>query len=141
LTHSLPAPLISLTDTAPTEIYTLSLHDALPIWLPGGAHPGRGARARPDLRRARRRPGREVRVRAGRPARRRGAAAADGGDLGHRRLPAPPAVGVRGRARGVRPRAAPAARRPPPHEPDRGGQAREVARALRPVLARGLHAR
>src|SRR5699024_8823554 len=28
----------------------------------------------------------------------------------------------------------------PPDEPDRGGQAREVARALRPVLARGLHA-
>src|SRR5205823_12706616 len=26
-------------DTAPTEIYTLSLHDALPIWLaPGFAH-------------------------------------------------------------------------------------------------------
>src|SRR5690349_24180084 len=29
-------------DTATTEIYTLSLHDALPIWpRPGGVHPGR----------------------------------------------------------------------------------------------------
>src|SRR3712207_9326230 len=30
-------------DTAPTEIYTLSLHDALPIWRPGddrGRHVG-----------------------------------------------------------------------------------------------------
>src|SRR5690606_5414416 len=26
------APLFFFTDTAPTEIYTLSLHDALPIW-------------------------------------------------------------------------------------------------------------
>ena len=25
-------------DTATTEIYTLSLHDALPIWLPAGTH-------------------------------------------------------------------------------------------------------
>src|SRR5690348_18477423 len=31
-----PAPtfLFFFTDTAPTEIYTLSLHDALPIWHP-----------------------------------------------------------------------------------------------------------
>ena len=33
-------------DTATTEIYTLSLHDALPIWglylVGGGAHPGAG---------------------------------------------------------------------------------------------------
>src|SRR5216683_7235035 len=35
-------------DTATTEIYTLSLHDALPIFLPGGA------RARDGLPRARR---------------------------------------------------------------------------------------
>src|SRR3712207_8027319 len=32
-------------ETAPTEIYTLSLHDALPIWSNGGAS-GRRARAR-----------------------------------------------------------------------------------------------
>src|SRR3990167_6942448 len=31
-------PLFFFNDTAPTEIYPLSLHDALPIWgLPGGA--------------------------------------------------------------------------------------------------------
>src|SRR5437016_6680807 len=28
--------LFFFTDTATTEIYTLSLHDALPIWSPGG---------------------------------------------------------------------------------------------------------
>src|SRR3712207_7071760 len=33
-------------DTATTEIYTLSLHDALPILRDAGLHPGR-----PDLRR------------------------------------------------------------------------------------------
>src|SRR3712207_7729603 len=32
-------------DTATTEIYTLSLHDALPIWRwPGGVRPARGCR-------------------------------------------------------------------------------------------------
>src|SRR2546430_7430076 len=44
-------------DTATTEIYTLSLHDALPIctvWRPPGATPARPCRRRP-LRRARRR--------------------------------------------------------------------------------------
>src|SRR2546427_6841443 len=34
-------------DTATTEIYTLSLHDALPILLPPGTRRQRGARARP----------------------------------------------------------------------------------------------
>src|SRR5688572_33211920 len=29
-------------DTATTEIYTLSLHDALPIWTPPGGSPARG---------------------------------------------------------------------------------------------------
>src|ERR1039457_7602494 len=33
-------------DTATTEIYTLSLHDALPIWLPGDAVERQGARRR-----------------------------------------------------------------------------------------------
>ena len=47
---------------------------------------------------------------------------------------------VRGGARRVRPRAAAAARRPPPPDPDPGGEARQGARAVRPVLARGLHA-
>src|SRR3712207_7565936 len=37
-------------DTATTEIYTLSLHDALPIW-PGRARPRRSAHAQlPDAR-------------------------------------------------------------------------------------------
>src|SRR5436305_8993618 len=46
LTVSILLLLFFFNDTAPTEIYTLSLHDALPIWpLPGGARrppPGRG---------------------------------------------------------------------------------------------------
>src|SRR3712207_9498279 len=38
-------------DTATTEIYTLSLHDALPIYRPRGAHGGRvpGLRGRGSL--------------------------------------------------------------------------------------------
>src|SRR2546428_13946557 len=32
-------PLFFFNDTATTEIYTLSLHDALPIWLPPAARP------------------------------------------------------------------------------------------------------
>src|SRR5437899_9765004 len=35
-------------DTATTEIYTLSLHDALPIWLDGAAHPALRAIGTPD---------------------------------------------------------------------------------------------
>src|SRR3712207_9292086 len=35
-------------DTATTEIYTLSLHDALPISPPGTASPARGYARRPD---------------------------------------------------------------------------------------------
>src|SRR5438552_8662343 len=39
--------LFFFNDTAPPEIYTLSLHDALPIFLrPRGAVQGRSARAR-----------------------------------------------------------------------------------------------
>src|SRR3712207_7504641 len=33
-----PLEIFFFNDTATTEIYTLSLHDALPIW-PGAAHP------------------------------------------------------------------------------------------------------
>src|SRR5439155_24249713 len=49
-----------LTETATTDIYTLSLHDALPIWGTGygqadrfadARQPARPARARPDGRR------------------------------------------------------------------------------------------
>src|SRR3989442_7404278 len=49
-------------DTATTEIYTLSLHDALPIYVPGhlrGAgplRPGRGCRRSPRARVPRSRP-------------------------------------------------------------------------------------
>src|SRR5207249_11780213 len=39
--RSLPAPLYSSNETPPTEIYTLSLHDALPI-SPGGERLPRG---------------------------------------------------------------------------------------------------
>src|SRR2546430_12184047 len=41
-------------DTATTEIYTLSLHDALPIYLPppGGGGVGVGGRAQPAKRRS-----------------------------------------------------------------------------------------
>ena len=46
---------------------------------------------------------------------------------------------VRGGARRVRARAAAAARRAPPHDADPGRQARQGPRALRPVLAGGLH--
>src|SRR5256886_7714076 len=35
-------------DTATTEIYTLSLHDALPIWVHGRGGSGRGCRGRRD---------------------------------------------------------------------------------------------
>src|SRR2546426_12282827 len=46
-------------DTATTEIYTLSLHDALPICRPGRRHPPVGRRCtRPPPRRARRGGGR-----------------------------------------------------------------------------------
>src|SRR5438874_9030866 len=42
-----PCPLyFFFKDTAPTEIYTLSLHDALPIWPAGAAIPV--GRAGPD---------------------------------------------------------------------------------------------
>ena len=78
-----------------------------------------GGAVRPRARAARRLPGR--------------------GGLGHPRLPAPPADRVRGRAQRVRPRPAAAARRAPPDDPDPGREAGQVPRAVRPVLARGLH--
>src|SRR3712207_7241163 len=40
----LTATVFFFNDTATTEIYTLSLHDALPIW--GGARPARRSRLR-----------------------------------------------------------------------------------------------
>src|SRR5699024_11994216 len=39
-------------NTAPTEIYTLSLHDALPISVPGGNPGGHGHGGRGDHRRS-----------------------------------------------------------------------------------------
>src|SRR3712207_8487856 len=58
-------------DTATTEIYTLSLHDALPIWNRRGHRPGarRRRRQRRARRRGRRRTG-EGGGRRGRPRRR-----------------------------------------------------------------------
>src|SRR3712207_7047278 len=44
-------------DTATTEIYTLSLHDALPIWLVAGGAQGRGGGARHHLQVVRGLPG------------------------------------------------------------------------------------
>src|SRR2546430_6283977 len=44
--------LFFFNDTATTEIYTLSLHDALPIWYPG---PGLEGRSQPAARRVGRR--------------------------------------------------------------------------------------
>src|SRR5258708_38236325 len=55
-------------DTAPTEIYTLSLHDALPIW---------GGNERPPQRNA----ATAVRVRGGRKDNRRTGAVRDAGGL------------------------------------------------------------
>src|SRR5476651_2819150 len=44
-----PSPDFFFNDTAPTEIYTLSLHDALPIcWPSRGAGPPRGGRVPPN---------------------------------------------------------------------------------------------
>src|SRR3712207_7311108 len=63
-------------DTATTEIYTLSLHDALPIWGPGCASAARGTGGSRSPRR-RRGGGRwpaAHRCGRGRPARRRGRA-------------------------------------------------------------------
>src|SRR5258705_9031853 len=52
MTHSLPFFFFFFNDTATTEIYTLSLHDALPICVPAGdLHAGGDglcARARAD---------------------------------------------------------------------------------------------
>src|SRR2546422_9684409 len=47
---SAPLSFFFFNDTATTEIYTLSLHDALPISVPG--HRGRVRTQRPGLRRA-----------------------------------------------------------------------------------------
>src|SRR2546422_4657749 len=53
-------------DTATTEIYTLSLHDALPIWRGADASPGPGpAGARPPLSRRGSRAGRAPEARRG----------------------------------------------------------------------------
>src|SRR5438445_12471212 len=55
--HYLFFSLFFFNYPATTEIYTLSLHDALPIWLrPGRACPGDGRGVGPDDRDRRRRP-------------------------------------------------------------------------------------
>src|SRR3712207_6867624 len=52
--HQLFFPLyfFFFNDTATTEIYTLSLHDALPIWRRSGGETGRRARLRIWCRKA-----------------------------------------------------------------------------------------
>src|SRR3712207_9314533 len=61
LTRSCCFVIIFFNDTATTEIYTLSLHDALPIFAGSGRLGAREpARARDDARVNRRRPRAEV---------------------------------------------------------------------------------
>ena len=109
--------------------------------------PGAGLPLHPgaDLR-----PGHRRRLRGGRAAvvvgplrlRARPARSPAGrGGLGHPRVPAAHPDRVRGRAQRVRPRGPAAARRAPPDDPDPGGAPGQGPRAVRPVLARGLHAR
>src|SRR2546422_3497236 len=90
-------------DTATTEIYTLSLHDALPIWRGADASPGPGpAGARPPLSRRGSRAGRA-------PEARRGIRFEDRAARGARRIRSeggPPAVPDPGR-RADRPSACP----------------------------------
>src|SRR2546423_9856368 len=64
-------------DTATTEIYTLSLHDALPIWA-RAEHAGGGGRAPSQLAAALPADGRRHRRRAGRPQPGMGPRHADG---------------------------------------------------------------
>src|SRR5437588_4227553 len=47
-------PFFFFNDTATTEIYTLSLHDALPIWPLAGAAPAAGRLRGPGRRHAHR---------------------------------------------------------------------------------------
>src|SRR5260370_21557633 len=120
--------LFFFNDTATTEIYTLSLHDALPIWPPGrgsgGARSRRPGRRRADdglLAGARRGAG----ARLAGPAAARPRAESGGADLGLRlsrpdaahavhRLVLRRAAAARVAAAGRRP---PAAGRPPPRPP------------------------
>src|SRR5439155_20791045 len=46
--HNPPPPLFFFNDTPTPEIYTLSLHDALPIWRPGTTLPTPRNRRRPS---------------------------------------------------------------------------------------------
>jgi hypothetical protein len=62
------------------------------------------------------------------------------GDLGHACLPAAHPRRLRGGAQRVRAGAAPSARRAPQAHAHPGREAWQVARAVRPVLARGRHA-
>src|SRR5256885_13191488 len=52
-----PSLFFFFNDTATTEIYTLSLHDALPIWSGIGRPTGASPRAVPGQQRQLRRPG------------------------------------------------------------------------------------
>src|SRR2546427_12023574 len=94
--HTLCSFFFFFNDTATTEIYTLSLHDALPISR--GAEPGLDP-PRPAARRerARRRAARDVR---------RGAAVAPGGRRAPRRGAARGTRGARGAVEGGAPRLA-----------------------------------
>src|SRR3989440_4245417 len=95
LTHSSFSFFFFFNDTATTEIYTLSLHDALPILPAPGGHPRSGeyrgaARAGGPPARARRR------RRCGCPARSIATAAAAAAPRGRALLPTRPPLGASG---------------------------------------------
>src|SRR3712207_9124940 len=109
-------------DTATTEIYTLSLHDALPIW-PGRRRPRRPAPGRAGLRQGAQGAGRALR----RPR-----------TTGARRLA--PGRSARARAAGIGPRALPrgagTAARPARRAEPRARQDRPGTRSPGPATAR-----
>ena len=125
--HASGADLPSLVRLRPGAPGTRVQVDPDPDRRPGHQGRLRCRRPGPGLRRA-------LRLRT-----RRARRVPAGGGLGHPRLPAPPALGVRGRPQRVRPGTPAAARRAPPDDPDPGRQAGQGAGTLRPVLARGLH--
>lgn len=148
---ALPAPRRRLPDrrprlrprVRPRRARTAGLRARPPgAGLPGDPRADRHPRLRLGVRgrllRRRRRGAVRLRTRA---AHRRSRAAAGGRDVGHARVPAAPALGLRGGPGGVRARAAAPARRAPPDDADPGGAARQGPRTVRPVLARGRHPR
>src|SRR2546422_11656556 len=132
-------------DTATTEIYTLSLHDALPIYLGGaGVRRGHHVARRAGARHGHDRRGVRDRVRAGPDDRRtRGPLPRAPRPRAHRRraLPGELRLGEPDPARVTRRRAPPgaAAVRSWAHEPSAAGRAAAAANAC--VVARAIRVR